>query len=300
MIKIFFTNNWNENDNILNKRICTTTPGNTGIWKNLTICDKIEDAHFIISLGGLNKKLKVPLHRIIILQREPDILSKFIIYHSLSYSYQKLIHAWTHPEHMQMNWDDFHRLPYTSEDKKLRFSTITSMRLHSPDCVKRVNFITKFCKKYPGVLDVYGAEWDDRLGSDYQGELPFHNLNTDNDRLQETPKQSKYQGLKNYRYSLCIENSSYPNYFTEKITDCLLSWCIPIYYGCPNIHKFFPRKSYYWIDINHENSIDKLYHIIQKPIDSDNILALSQARKLIMEKYNIWELTHRIIGTIHK
>ena len=44
----------------------------------------------------------------------------------------------------------------------------------------------------------------------------------------------------------------------------------------------------------------ELYHIIQKPIDSDNILALSQARKLIMEKYNIWELTHRIIGTIHK
>jgi len=50
---------------------------------------------------------------------------------------------------------------------------------------------------------------------------------------------SKLDGLKNYMFSVAIENAVDTNYFTEKLTDCLITGTIPVYYGCPNIGEFF-------------------------------------------------------------
>jgi transposase-like protein len=78
----------------------------------------------------------------------------------LCFPYTKLHHTWTHVEHMQMNYDNFLNIKYNSNDKIKNFSTITSMRSHTPLCNQRINFITKFCKKYPKILNVYGSKWD--------------------------------------------------------------------------------------------------------------------------------------------
>jgi hypothetical protein len=40
-------------------------------------------------------------------------------------------------------------------------------------------------------------------------------------------------------FSVAIENASYETYFTEKIQDCFATGTIPIYYGSPDIGKFF-------------------------------------------------------------
>lgn len=49
----------------------------------------------------------------------------------------------------------------------------------------------------------------------------------------------KIKGLKDYHFSIAIENGNHTNYFTEKILDCFLTGTIPIYKGCPNISDFF-------------------------------------------------------------
>ena len=49
----------------------------------------------------------------------------------------------------------------------------------------------------------------------------------------------KAVALKDYKYHFVIENIKAPHYFTEKLIDCLLTGCIPIYYGAPNIDKYF-------------------------------------------------------------
>lgn len=49
----------------------------------------------------------------------------------------------------------------------------------------------------------------------------------------------KYRALKDYRFSIVIENCKEDYYFTEKLIDCFLSGTIPIYYGCPSIGNFF-------------------------------------------------------------
>jgi hypothetical protein len=40
-------------------------------------------------------------------------------------------------------------------------------------------------------------------------------------------------------FSVAIENASYESYFTEKVQDCFSTGTIPIYYGAPDIDKFF-------------------------------------------------------------
>lgn len=45
-----------------------------------------------------------------------------------------------------------------------------------------------------------------------------------------------------YMFSVVVENAQYPDYFTEKITDCFAGFTIPVYWGCPTISKFFDER----------------------------------------------------------
>jgi hypothetical protein len=51
--------------------------------------------------------------------------------------------------------------------------------------------------------------------------------------------KNKLDGLKDYCFSISMENGTYPNMFSEKITDCFVTGTIPIYYGMKDIGKFF-------------------------------------------------------------
>jgi hypothetical protein len=50
---------------------------------------------------------------------------------------------------------------------------------------------------------------------------------------------NKVDGLRDYRYSIVVENSREDGYFTEKIVDCFACGTVPIYWGCPNIGEYF-------------------------------------------------------------
>ena len=53
------------------------------------------------------------------------------------------------------------------------------------------------------------------------------------------PINLKIEALRDFRYSLCIENCRENFYFSEKLIDCFLSGTVPIYWGCPSIGLFF-------------------------------------------------------------
>ena len=40
-------------------------------------------------------------------------------------------------------------------------------------------------------------------------------------------------------FSVIVENSCHNNYFTEKLTDCILMKTVPIYWGCSNINQYY-------------------------------------------------------------
>lgn len=53
------------------------------------------------------------------------------------------------------------------------------------------------------------------------------------------PIDKKITALKDYRFSLVIENCKQDYYFTEKLIDSFITGTIPIYWGCPSIGDFF-------------------------------------------------------------
>jgi len=51
--------------------------------------------------------------------------------------------------------------------------------------------------------------------------------------------QEKDLGLKDYMFSIAMENGTYSLMYTEKITDCFATGTIPIYYGSSDISEVF-------------------------------------------------------------
>tara|TARA_R110000796_G_scaffold224699_2_gene341002 strand:+ start:78 stop:1733 length:1656 start_codon:yes stop_codon:yes gene_type:complete len=70
-------------------------------------------------------------------------------------------------------------------------------------------------------------------------EMQKQRLNVDAFGRDINPIASKLEGLKDYEFSIAMENAKMKNYFTEKLLDCMLAGVIPIYHGCPNIQQWF-------------------------------------------------------------
>jgi hypothetical protein len=134
-----------------------------------------------------------------------------------------------------------------------------------------------------------------RLRHNFSSLLKEKNTNVDHlGSGSDKPIDFKINGLKDYRFSIVIENSVENDYFTEKIIDCFLSGTIPIYWGTKNIGNYFDENGIVmlpnideWgfnfdsaidlintLDINYYNerlsSVAKNFNIAQKYIHPEN------------------------------
>jgi hypothetical protein len=75
------------------------------------------------------------------------------------------------------------------------------------------------------------------------------------------PIERKEDGLKDYMFSIAIENDSYETYFTEKILDCFATGTIPIYWGARDIGDHFnPDGIINLEDFKYEDLTSELYY----------------------------------------
>lgn len=103
--------------------------------------------------------------------------------------------------------------------------------------------------------------------------------------------EDKWDVIAPYQYHICIENSSYPHYWTEKLADSFLGNSYPFYYGAQNIGEYFPQEAFSMIDIY---DIDKSIRIIDDAIEKRlaivNEEAVEKAKQLVLNKYNLFEV----------
>ncbi len=70
--------------------------------------------------------------------------------------------------------------------------------------------------------------------------------------------QDKIATLKQYRFSICYENSkNLKGYITEKIFDCFAAGNVPVYWGASNIEEYIPKSCF--IDRRDFASMEELY-----------------------------------------
>jgi len=94
------------------------------------------------------------------------------------------------------------------------------------------------------------------------------------------PLSPKIPKLKNYKFNICYENTGNVNgYITEKIFDCFLSGCIPVYLGAPNIKKHIPEDTF--IDRREFNSDIDLINFLEN-INEEKYLNYQNSIKLFL------------------
>jgi hypothetical protein len=138
---------------------------------------------------------------------------------------------------------------------------------------KRVNFVKQILNTDLDI-DIYGNDWE--------------KCGIDDKRIKGTLANKK-DGLLDYEFSIAIENSVESDYFSEKLTDCILTDTTPIYFGCPDASRFF--KNIY--QLSTLESVDELKAILQnKPVSQlDN-------KKLLSSKYNFYVAVTKYFNTI--
>ena len=92
------------------------------------------------------------------------------------------------------------------------------------------------------------------------------------------PFVSKYICLKDYMFSICVENSKYDYYATEKLFDVIMSGCIPIYWGMPSITEIFDSRGMFIF-----NNIEELKIIIDNLTEDK----YNEMRPYVEKNFNI-------------
>lgn len=88
-----------------------------------------------------------------------------------------------------------------------------------------------------------------------------------NNMIKNLPtRESKINFISNYFFNICPENSYADGYTTEKLFDCCVAGCVPIYYGCERLNDGFYNKNrilHISQDLsNYDQIIDKTIYLL--------------------------------------
>lgn len=170
--------------------------------------------------------------------------------------------------HLKKSYADVFNSALLPKSKML--SVVSSDLTLLPGHKRRYAFVNRLIGHFKDRLDVFGRGFN--------------------------PVDDKWQALAPYKYSIAIENSSLPGYFTEKITECYLAHAMPIYYGAPDISNYFDPSSFLPIDIdNYKQSILSIERLLEEdPWENKQELLIKQ-KLLYLSKYHLFPALCRIL-----
>lgn len=163
-------------------------------------------------------------------------------------------------------------------ERKKQICSITSGFSGIPGYQKRRDFIEKLSETNSN-FDLFGKfSKQSAMLSPYRG-----------------PCITKWETLRDYRYSLVIENSLDDYYISEKIFDALICGCMPIYHGSDKIFEIIPKDWFYYLPTLDEVRIQEL----NKFLETDAYRIVSENRKeiaaTIYEKYSFYRALDNLL-----
>jgi hypothetical protein len=107
----------------------------------------------------------------------------------------------------------------------------------------------------------------------------------------------KADGILAYRYHVALENSEFPDYWTEKLADSFLGFAHPLYWGCPNLARYFPAESFTMLNIHDPaQAIATIEQAIGEDRYERSRAAVAEARASVLDRYNLFALAGELIG----
>lgn len=147
---------------------------------------------------------------------------------------------------------------------------------------ERINVIRFFGIRQIQGFDLYGSGWEGM--PNWRGTI-----------------ESKWEVLKNYRYSFCYENlRDCPGYITEKIFDSMIAGCVPIYWGASNITDFVPKECF--IDRRDFGDTSDLYRFLRmmKKKDYDRYIAAIRNYFATNPQAKLFTIEHFVNTFLHE
>jgi len=163
---------------------------------------------------------------------------------------------------------------------------------------KLINYVYSHKNPSGHPLCLYGYRHE--LGNAIlQNNLPIDIYGSSTNKLKKTFEKKKnikhsfhwnevQKIYENYKFSIVIENTSEPEYFSEKIIIPLLCGCIPIYLGCTNIDNYF--KDYV---IHLSGNINNDLNLIKTILDNPDKYYKKINIESIKEKVHLKNIIHQ-------
>jgi hypothetical protein len=108
----------------------------------------------------------------------------------------------------------------------------------------------------------------------------------------------KADGILPYRYHVALENSAFPDYWTEKLADAFLGFAHPLYWGCPNLERYFPSGSFTALNIHDApQAIAAIEQAIAEERFEQSRGAVVEARDRVLGTYNLFALAGKLVGS---
>jgi len=274
------------------------TPGSRGVWGDCEffINEEVKECDYWVVYEGLNREEHTrcsPQNTIIITGEPPSIkdynhrflaqFGKVITCHANLNHPHVILGQQSQPWHagivrtpernnvIKLDYDNFLNIDYNQKNKLI--SVVCSMKLVTMGHRQRLRFVEHLRKHFKEKLDIFGRGFN--------------------------PIPDKWDAIYPYKYHIALENSSIPDYWTEKLSDAFLGLAYPIYYGCSNISSYFPSKSFSSIDIDDpDHAISVIEKLIENGTYEKSIKYILESKSLVLNRYNLFPMLVRVCDEI--
>lgn len=110
------------------------------------------------------------------------------------------------------------------------------------------------------------------------------------------PIEDKWDAIAPFRYHVVLENYQVDDYWTEKLADCFLGGALPLYWGCPNIDRYFSPESLVPIDISRpEEAIRTIERALFERRYETALPAVWNSRRRVLWDYNFFAVVANLL-----
>ena len=149
-------------------------------------------------------------------------------------------------------------------------SVISSDKAQTAGHRQRLDFVHRLQEHFGDDIDVFG-----------RGLRPF---------------EDKWDVLAPYKYHVALENSEFPDYWTEKLSDALLAGAYPFYGGCPNIGDYFTDAVLTRLDLaDPAGAVQAIERGMVEGRFEATMAARRAAATRLLDEYNLFPTLEKII-----
>jgi len=267
------------------------TPGGKGVWNNVQFFfndSSIKKCDYWIIYEGISRRevTVCPKENVVLITGEPPPIKKYKIHFLKQFS--KIITCQHELEHQNKiywqqalpwhigwrqnnsqiigsskDYDELKNMMLKSTCKNKICSVISSNSTSTQGHRDRIKFTEILKMHFGDKIDFFGRGFNEI--------------------------EDKWDAIASYKYHIVIENSSFEDYWTEKLADVFLGEAYPIYYGAKNIYSYFDKDSLITIDIyNPEEAIKIIEKVINENYYERYKHKIIESKNKILDEYNLF------------